>query len=301
MKTSLECIPCFFKQALDAAKLAGANRRSQKKIINALSKEVLKFKLTASPPEMGRILYGLVRDISGKADPFKQIKRRSNRFALGLYPRLKKIVERSKDRLLCAVELAIAGNVIDYGVKNSLNIAQEIDKIFRQEKRSIRKEDKAAFNISSFKRALKKAKQVLYLADNSGEVVFDRLLIEEILRDKNKQVTYAVRDKPIINDALAEDALFCGIGKYAKIISTGSDAPGTIPKFCSKAFLRLYQKAEFIISKGQGNFEALSASRRPIFFLFKAKCPIVARHLNCKLGDIILKEADYAGMQARAK
>ena len=289
MKTYLDCIPCFFKQALDAARFAGARPTTQKKILDALSKEILKFKLESSPPEMGRILYGLVRKITGEADPFKEIKRKSNKFALALYPRLKKKVRDSQDRLLTAVELAIAGNVIDYGVKNSLNIAQEIEKIFTEEKKVIRREGKAVFDCASFKQALKQSKKILYLADNAGEVVFDRIFIEEL---KNKEIIYAVRDKPIINDALLEDAIFCGIHKYARIVSSGCDAPGVVLDLCSSEFLKIYRDAEFIISKGQGNFEALADEKRPIFFLFKAKCPVVAKHLGCKLGDVILKKAN---------
>ena len=109
---------------------------------------------------------------------------------------------------------------------------------------------------------------------------------------KGKEIIYVVRGGPIINDALAQDAAFCGIDKYARIVSSGCDAPGVILKFCSRKFRKTYQDAKFIISKGQGNFEALSGQSRPIFFLFKAKCPVVAKHLGCKLGDIILKKAD---------
>ena len=287
MRTYLDCIPCFFKQALDAARLAGAAPATQKKILDALSREILNFKLEACPPEMGRILYGLVRKITQKADPFKEIKRKSNEFALALYPRLKDKVKRSKDRLLTAVELAIAGNIIDYGAKSSLNIAKEIDKIFAEENKVIRKEAKGIFDFVAFKQALKKTKRILYLADNAGEVLFDRLLIEEL---KNKEIIFAVRDGPIINDALVEDAIACGIHKYARIISTGCDAPGVVLDLCSLEFLKLYRAAEFIISKGQGNFEALADEKRPIFFLFRAKCPVVAKHLGCKLGDVILKK-----------
>ncbi|MBU3933560.1 MAG: DUF89 family protein [Candidatus Omnitrophica bacterium] len=289
MKTYLDCIPCFFKQALDAAKLAGANKSTQKKILKALSKEVLKFDLKECPTAMGRILYKLVRQITGRHDPFKEIKQKSNEFALSLYPRLKKKAERSKDRLLAALELAIAGNIIDYGIKSSLNIDREIDKLFAEEDRIIRREDKGLFDYPSFRRALKKAKKILYIGDNAGEVVFDKILIEEM---EDKEIIYVVRGGPIINDALAEDAAFCGIDKYARIVSSGCDAPGTILKFCTGNFRKIFKEAGFIISKGQGNFEALAGEKAPVFFLFRAKCPVVTKHLGCKLGDIILKKAD---------
>lgn len=289
MKTYLDCIPCFFRQALEAAKIAGAGKNLQKKILIELAKALPKFSLTSSPPEMGRILYGLVRRIAKKEDPYAQIKKKSNKLALNIYGKLKKKVYHSSDRLLIAVELAIAGNIIDYGVKNSLNVDRELAKILDEENKAIEQEKKILFDYPRFKSALKKAKTILYLADNAGEVVFDRILIEEIKRfDNNKDIIYAVKEKPIINDALARDALDCGIDKHAKIISSGSDAPGTVLSLCSKTFLSIYREADMVISKGQGNFEALSRARRTIFFLFMAKCPVIAQDVGCNVGDIIL-------------
>jgi uncharacterized protein with ATP-grasp and redox domains len=286
MRTSLECIPCFFKQALDAAVLAGANKAVQSKILEELTRQILEFDLAACPSEMGRTLYKLVRRITKKDDPFKEIKRKSNKFALGLYPRLKEKVAKSKDKLLTAIELAIAGNIIDYGIK-SLNIDKEIAKILAEEDKVIRKESKAIFDYPAFRRSLNRAKRILYIGDNAGEIVFDRILIEEL---ESKKITFAVRSEPIINDALLADAYLCGIDKYARILSSGCAAPGTILGYCTKSFLKAFREAELIISKGQGNFEALAAVPAPIFFLFRAKCPVVARHLGCKLGDVILKK-----------
>ena len=287
MKTHLSCIPCFFKQALEAARLAGADEITQKKVLDELARSLGDFSLDHCPPRMGKIIYGLVRKITGRADPFKEIKDKSNRFALALYPDLKKKVEDSDDRLLAAVELAIAGNIIDYGVKNSLEVEKEVEKFLKQDFDLGAKSDKARFDYQQFRGALASVKSVLYLADNAGEVVFDRVLIEEM----HKEVIYAVKDKPIINDALTEDAYACGIQKIARVISSGSDAPGTILDLCSEEFLKIYNQAELIISKGQGNFEALNKEDRPIFFLFKVKCPVLAEEIDCKLGSIVLWKA----------
>ncbi len=289
MKTYLECIPCFFKQALEASALAGANAKTRKKVLMKLAKSLGKFSLTSSPPEMGRVIYGLVREITGKNDPYRTIKAKSNALAMGLYGKLRDKARRSADSLLMALELAIAGNIIDYGVKNTLNVNEELKKILNEESKIIQKESSQLFNYSGFKKALAKAGTVLYLGDNAGETVFDRILIEEIKRSyKNKKIIYAVKEKPIINDALIEDARICGIDKVAEVISSGLDVPGTVLKFCSKKFIKIYKKADMIISKGQGNFEALSGEKRPIFFLFMAKCPVVAKDIGCSVGDIIL-------------
>jgi len=289
MRTYLDCIPCFFKQALEAARMAGADERTQKRILNELAGLLPKFPLSSSPPEMGRIIYGLAKNITKKDDPYLKIKEKSNKLALGIYSKLKNKVRHSQNRLLTAVELAIAGNIIDYGVKNSLNINRELARILDEENRAIKKENKTIFGYGSFKRVLNSAKTILYLADNAGETVFDRILIEEIRRiDKDKDIVYAVKEKPVINDALKKDAFSCGIDKVAEVISSGSDAPGTILSLCSKNFLALYKKADMVISKGQGNFEALSATKRQAFFLFMAKCPVIAQHVGCNVGDVIL-------------
>jgi uncharacterized protein with ATP-grasp and redox domains len=289
MKTCLECIPCFFKQALEAARLSGANPKTQKKILDAVALHIPKFPLRSSPPEMARDIHGIVKKITGKDDPYVKIKEKSNALALKVYPRLKRKVACSHDKLLTAIELAIAGNIIDYGVKNSLNVKKELDIILDKESEAIRRESKSIFDYGRFKHALKDTKTILYLADNAGEVVFDRVLIEEIRRrDSNKEIFYAVKESPAINDALGEDAVACGIDKIARVISSGADAPGTILSLCSKQFLKIYKKVDMIISKGQGNFEALSRPRRPVFFMFMAKCAVIADEVGCKNGSVNL-------------
>ncbi len=291
MRTFLECIPCFFRQALEASRLAEASPRTQRRVLNALAKISPSFSLVSSPPETGRLVYRLVSKITGKKDPYEAIRTQSNQKALRLYPRLKQKIARSRDPMATAVRLAIAGNIIDYGVKNSLNVEQELEKIMREENRLIPEEDKKFYQYAKFKKAIVRARTVLYLADNAGEVVFDRLLLEEIRRlDPLKKILYAVKSRPIINDALVKDAKECGIDRMAEILPSGSDAPGTILSLCSPVFLSAYRKADMVISKGQGNFEALSPSRRPVFFLFMAKCPVVARHAGCRVGDIILQQ-----------
>jgi damage-control phosphatase, subfamily I len=292
MKIYLDCIPCFLKQAIEASGVAGADPQTQKKIINKLLGILPNFPLNSTPPEMGRVIYGLVKDVTSKNDPYKKIKDKSNDLALGLYDRLKHKVSCSEDRLLAAVELAIAGNIIDYGVKNSLDVDKEINKIINEEKKSLKREDASLFRFRDFKKALNLSGNILYLADNAGETVFDRILMEEIKNiDGDKKIIYAVKEKPVINDALIEDARRCGIDKIADVMSCGSDAPGTVLSLCSEDFLKIYKKADMVISKGQGNFEALSREKRPIFFLFMAKCLVVAKDVGCDLGDTILLHA----------
>lgn len=287
MRTYLECIPCFFRQALEGARHAGLSAKNQKKVIDIFAALIPGISLKLSPPEIARIGYSILNKCGFRVDPYRKIKKKSNMLALKLLNKLRKKVDNAKDKLLIAVELAIAGNVIDFGVKNRLNIKEELKKIIAKEGRITK--NRMIFHYSEFKKRLKTAKNILYLADNAGEVVFDRLLIEEIRREyPGKPIFYAVKEKPIINDALLADAKMCGIDKVAMIISNGTDAPGTILRICSTDFKRIYNKADMIISKGQGNFESLSKEKRDIFFLFMVKCPVVARETGCKIGDIVL-------------
>ena len=264
----------------------------QRRVLNELAKVLPSFSLTASPPEMGRIIYRTVNRITGKKDPYARIKAESNQKALRFYPELKKRIVRSRNRLGTAVELAIIGNIIDYGVKNSLNVECELKKMLRTESGSICKKNKKFYQYKRFKQALDRAKSLLYLADNAGETVFDRLLIEEIKKtDPQKQVFYAVKAGPTINDALEKDARFCGIDRVAKIITNGLSAPGTLLALCRRSFLHIFHQADMVISKGQGNFESLSFAPRPVFFLFMVKCPVVADHMRCPIGSIILQHS----------
>jgi len=283
VKTYLDCIPCFFRQALEQGRLFTKNELIHKEIMNDVATLVPGFSLGLTPPEMARKMHKIFGKRFGEQDLYKTVKDQSNRRAMELYPKLKEKVAQSKDRLLTAIEFAIAGNVIDYAAKNTLDIEEEIQKLLKDNYTAGRK---GVFEYEGFKRDLKSAKTVLYLADNAGEIVFDRIFIEEFC--EHREVIFAVRDKPAINDALREDAVFCGIDKIAQVISSGVDAPGTILKYCSDEFLKIFRQVDIVISKGQGNFESLSQEKRSIFFLFMVKCPVIAKETGCKMRDVVL-------------
>ena len=281
MKTYLDCFPCFINQALRAARLSTDDEKKIKMVLDEVGMMLKDIPLKNTPPESGRLIYRKISEITGNPDPYREIKRESTKKALLLYPSLKDQIERSRDRLLTAIRIAIAGNVIDFGANWNFNLENEIDEALAK-----------AFAIcdySRFKDGLDEAREVLYIGDNAGECVFDRILIEEM----KKPVKYIVRDMPIINDAIYEDAVQAGIDKVATILSSGTDAPGTILNTCSSEFKELYDNSKFIISKGQGNYEALSSERRPIFFLLKTKCHVIANDIGVNEGDIILKGGKY--------
>ncbi len=279
MKTYLECVPCFLRQALEAARLAGADEKTRKKILDEVAVALPGFSLAVTPPEIAKTVYGIVEKYTGGKDAYAGIKRKSNSMAMELYPGLKGKIEHSKDILLSAVRLAVAGNVIDYGVPRSFDIEREIEECLEK--------DFAVFDYEMFREDVERARSVLYILDNAGEIVFDMILIEEL----RKETVCAVREKPIINDVTMDDAEQVGLEKVAMVISSGSDVPGTVIPKCTGEFREVYEKADIIISKGQGNYETLADEKKPIYFIFKAKCPVVAAHIGCHEGDIILKRS----------
>ncbi len=277
MRTYLECFPCFLHQALRAGRIATEDETQIKRILDEVGMMLRSIPLESTPPESGRLIYKKISEITGIADPYKDIKQESTHQALALYPLLKEKVEASGDRLLTAIRLAIAGNVIDFGANKVFDMEEEIDHVLSR--------DFAVCDYEAFKSLLAQAPEVLYLGDNAGECVFDRVLIEEL----QKPVTYAVRAVPIINDATEADAREAGIDQVATVLSSGTDAPGTILATCSEQFKEHFARSRFIISKGQGNYEGLSKENRPICFLLKSKCRVIAADMGIGEGDMVLK------------
>ncbi|MGD8761011.1 MAG: ARMT1-like domain-containing protein [Desulfobacteraceae bacterium] len=281
MKTYLDCIPCFFRQALAAARISSEDEAIHRRVLNSVALMIPDVALNATPPEIAQQVYRVVYEITGNSDPYYEIKSSINQSALSLYPRMQDTVDYSNDPLLTACRLAIAGNDIDLGAQAEFGSINSII------------EDSLGFdldqeNYARFKENVAKANLILYIGDNAGETVFDRILIEQLLQINNSKIVFVVRENPIINDATLDDAIKVGLDKVAKIISSGSDAPATILSQCSSEMLSFYQSADVIISKGQGNYESLSGRSENIFFLFKVKCPVIARDSNSPLGSTVL-------------
>jgi len=279
MKTYLDCYPCFLRQALDAARKAGADERQQHTILDRVLDALRQIELSSTPPEIGDRVHRIVRQETGNSDPYREAKEASTRQALALYPRLKSLLVEANDPLEMAVRLSIAGNIIDLNAAGEYDLVGTVERVLTQ---PFAVDDGAAF-----REALSEAGQALYLADNAGETVFDRLLIETL----DVPVIYAVKGGPTLNDATREDALAAGVDRVAEVVSTGSDAPGTILHRCSEGFRRLYDKAELIIAKGQANYETLSEEGARVFLLLQVKCPVIARDVGVPVGSIVLKQS----------
>jgi len=215
-------------------------------------------------------------------DPFREIKSEYNRIALGLYPSLKTAIEKSPDPLWMATRLAIAGNVIDFGIFTFVDIEGAVKKALNAQI--------AVDDYNAFKETVLKSDEILYLTDNAGEIVFDKLLIETLKR-LGKKVTAVVKGSPVLNDSTMDDAEETGIGAACEVIDNGSDAVGTMLDWTSPAFQKTFHSAKLVISKGQGNFETLAGNEKTIFFLFQSKCDVVSKELRLSKGSMLLKKS----------
>jgi len=284
MRTYFDCMPCFVRQALDAARLATDDEQIHEKVVRKVLRLAAELDMSQSPPAMGQEIHRLIRNLASSDDPYRKIKRRFNNLALKLYPELRKQIVGSNHRLETAIRLAIAGNIIDFGVNSSIN-ESDLHKAISESLTA----DFDNTQLVSFRDATRQAEEILYLVDNSGEIIFDRLLIEQLPYEK---VTVVVKGRPVINDATVEDAELAGLPRIVEVIDTGSDAPGTILESCNESFNRRFDAADLIVAKGQGNYETLSKVDKNIFFILKAKCPIISRDLGCEVGEMILRKSD---------
>ncbi|MBC2694782.1 MAG: DUF89 family protein [Desulfobacteraceae bacterium] len=278
MKTYFECIPCFLRQTLEAARLTTDDETIHEQVFREVLRVASKINLRESPPVMAQRIHRLIRQMTGDNDPYRDIKDRFNNFALELYSELKERIKRSREPLDTAIRLAIAGNIIDAGVNYHIKETQVHNAIEHALTAPLAGDPK------QFREAVSEAKDILYLADNAGEIVFDRLLIEQMPFEK---ITLVVKGSPVINDACLADARATGIANLVEVIDNGSDAPGTILGECSEGFKRRFENADLIIAKGQGNYETLSDVKKDIFFVLKAKCPVIAQHIGCEVGSLV--------------
>jgi len=281
MKIFHECIPCAVKQMIDAGRMASDSTEVREKILRKALSILQDVPFDRSPPHMAMHLHAMVRNVTGNNDPYAGIRKRYNDIALACAEDTRIVVDIIHSSFENAVKLAISGNVIDFGIADpgiDIDVSTVIEETLDQ---SLAKNDAA-----ELEQKIKKASNVLYLGDNAGEIVFDKIFIENFIHCKT---TYAVKSEPIINDSLMEDARYVGMPDTADVIENGAvpPAPGTILENTSDDFIRVYESADVVISKGQGNYETLFDTDREIFFLLKAKCPVIARDIGCSVGDII--------------
>jgi hypothetical protein len=281
MKTCMDCLPCFLRQTVIALTQYGCDENTRQAIFREVLAIMQDTDMSKPPAYTTTLIHRAIRrGIAG--DPFDKIKREYNDIALTLYPKLRKQVKNSPDPVKTASRLAIAGNIIDFGIFTSIDIGKSVDQALRSKI--------AVDDYDAFMEDLSSVREIIYLLDNAGEIVFDRLLIEE-LSLKGKQVKAVVKGSAVLNDVTHEDAFQVGLDTVCEVIDNGSDAIGTILPWTSSEFQKEFEKAELIISKGQGNFETLFGTAKRTYFLFQSKCDVVSRELGLPICSMLFRKS----------
>jgi len=283
MNITDDCVECIIGQIKKATDTLGCEKGLSKQINDEVEKRSLSFSRDHTPPWVAKDVYELLSQKTNMADPLEKIKQDSIKKALEFVPYIEDKLSTSKDKLFTAIKASVAGNVIDFGAKEQFSLKNEIENVFHT--------NFAINDYSQLKQRLNQLDKLMILADNSGENVFDKILLETI-RELYPHINlyYATRGKPIINDITTKEAYQIGIDKVATIVDSGVDTPGYDQSRASSSFNKLYKSMPLIIAKGMGNFECLESSRdKRVFFLFKVKCNVVANTIHQDVGSIILK------------
>ncbi|MDC7125219.1 MAG: ARMT1-like domain-containing protein [Spirochaetales bacterium] len=296
MQTIPDCTICLLKQYLRISRLCGIEEEMLSDNFYLMLSRLSDTLRDMSPPEAAAYFTKQIADVSGITDPYYEIKRASNKAAMKHYPMLKNRVSSSSNTFAEALSLAIAGNLIDFGAKENLDLSEALDEILNQplflqlENGEIANSELFMFN--EFYNELASAENILYLGDNAGEIVFDRIFIETILSEfPDKKISFVVRGGPALNDVLIEDAIETGLSEIVNVISSGAQTAGTVMNQCSEDFIKKLMNADMVISKGQGNYESLcDEDISSIWFLFRIKCPMVSRHAGGPEGTLVLKK-----------
>jgi uncharacterized protein with ATP-grasp and redox domains len=260
--------------------MATQDQTVQTNVLKEIAGLILQTDLRNNPAAVSTPVYHTVSRLTGVADPYKKCKARTNAEARRLLPELQKIMAQSGDSLQTALHLAAAGNIIDLGIGHAYDLRKDILEILEH--------PFAIDDTEQLLQELKPGRHLLYLGDNAGEIVFDSILVNELLKT-GIEITFAVKSSPIINDAMMEDAVFAGLTESVRVIETGSGDIGVNPTNACKAFRNAFDSADILLGKGHGSFETCVGMDRNIFFLLKAKCDVVAGELGVKKGDIVFK------------
>ncbi len=278
MKARPECIACMFKQLMNTVRLASDDDAVHLRAMQELGRRVQDAHFDQTPAALSQDVYTVVTEVTGVADPYADQKRETNRTARRMLTHVEALVQDAPDPLDTALHLAAAGNIIDAGIGHAFDIEHDViallDRPF------------AISAIDQFRDELRPGRRLLYLGDNAGEIVFDTVLVK-MLTQAGLQVTYTVKAGPIINDATLEDAVFAGMPELATVITTGSNAIGVDFARVSAEFMSAFRASDIILGKGHGNFETCNERPENLYFLLKAKCPLVAEALGVALGDIV--------------
>lgn len=283
MKISYECGPCFLRQAREALDLSTDDEALKMEIMEDIFKFLSNnFKLDTNSNSTGSKMHNMIKQKTGCIDPYYKEKIEGNEIALKYLPDVKKILEQDGS-LENHVKIAIIGNILDFG---AFTLDDDIESVIR----TSLKKDLTVKDIEEFENSLKIHDKVLYLVDNTGEIVFDKLLLAKI-KEYDLDITIAVKSEPILNDACMEEALDVGLDEFGELVEIGCGTVGYVDSEISLEFRKIFEEHKFIISKGMGNYEGLTEidlSDKDIYFLLCAKCNTISKDIGVNLHDMLL-------------
>ncbi len=283
MKINYECGACFLRQAKEAMDLSTDDEDLKIELMNDIFNFLSSnFDKTTNSNKTGSTIHNMIKQKTGCEDPYFREKIEGNQIALKYLPVVKEVLKENNS-LENYVKIAIIGNILDFGAFTlDTDIGSLIGDALEQ--------DLAIKDIDDFENALKKYDKVLYLVDNTGEIVFDKLLLSKI-SEYDLDITIAVKSKPILNDACRQDAIDVGLDEFGKIVDIGAGTVGYVDSEISDDFREIFNSHKFIISKGMGNYEGLTEidlSSKDIFFLLCSKCTTISKDIGVNLQDMLL-------------
>ncbi|MBI5141204.1 MAG: DUF89 family protein [Nitrospirae bacterium] len=281
MNTPIDCLTCFVRQSIIALDLATDDIDLKRQVMRSVMPVIENTDFSMPPAWTTTSIHRVIREGLG-IDPYAGVKRKFNNSALALYPELKARIASAADPLRLASRLAIAGNIIDFGIFTQVDLDGTISRAVN--------DDLFVDDLQAFRMAVNQSSRILYLCDNAGEIVFDRLFIEA-LAGLGKNVTAVVKGSPVLNDATMEDAEYTGLTNACRVIDNGSDGIGTILLWCSPEFHDELARCDLVISKGQGNLETLETEKtgKTTAFLLQSKCDVLSRYLSVPKGAMMLR------------
>lgn len=280
MKSDIVCLHCLMKQAVNTVRIATDDSRLQRQVCDRTADLIKTTDLTMTPAAISTPVYRVVSNVTGNGDPYAEFRKRTNAEALALLPAMQKAIRESDDPLKTGLHVAVAGNIIDLGIGVEFDLEEDLEMALDT--------PFAVDDSEAFRPWITPGTSLLYLTDNSGEIVFDRALTE-LLLSLGVAVTMAVKSGPVINDVMRADLEETGLTDLVPVIETGSDDIGINFQRVSPAFMDAFENADVILAKGHGNFESCNQRPENIFFLLRAKCEVVARELGVRVGDIVMK------------
>lgn len=270
MKINEKCLPCLINQVIKVANITNCSNRDD--LYHQVFKQLSKIDFNKSNPEIIGMIFELVKKHLNNEDPYQEIRQYYNNLFLQSYDDFDKKINSFKT----AIKYAIIGNIIDFSPINNQEITKIDDWFDNIDNLSL-----TIDHVDKLINDIKKAKTILYLGDNCGEICLDKLLLKRIKQlNPSLKIYFGVRGKPVVNDSIESDAYEVGIDEYASIISNGDNSLGTILSRTSAQFNQIYQNCDFVIAKGQANFESLSEENKKIYFLLMVKCDVIAKYIN---------------------